>query len=102
MMYGAYEIIMTLFDLFNNPISIFGACAAVVMGLFICKYTNYKFIISIICSSILIVMFGLWACVLNNTPDLLWLPLLFMPFLIVFIITSAAYCAVKRMLKRRG
>ena len=92
------EILISLLDLFNNPISIIAASIAVIVCVLLCRYKNYKVNIFVICGSIFMIAFGLWICILNNTPDYLWIPLFFAPFFITYVAVLIAYYAVKFVL----
>ena len=97
-MYSAFETITAFVDLFNNPIGIAGGIIGVIVGLIICKFANHKAVISVICGSILVILFGLSACIINDITDLLWMPLLITPFLIMFTVTSIVCCVIIRIL----
>lgn len=98
MIYNIFEMIIIFLEPFCNPIGITGIIVAVIMGVIMCKFTNFKAIICVICSNIFIIVIGMLACILNNTPDYLYVPIFFTPFLIIFIITIIFYYVISYLI----
>lgn len=85
MNYNLIEIMISILDLFifNNPIGISSLIIGVVLCILMCKFSKLKTIVICVFSSLLIAIIGLLACTIGNTPDYLWIPIFFFPFVVI-------------------
>lgn len=103
MIYDLKEIVLGLFEIYNNLTGVCIAIVALVIGLALCRFTNLKVVIVSICVCFFLLTLGVLATLLGDTPDNLWMPIIFFPAFIVLVIVCAVYYTLKsiiRMLKK--
>ena len=96
MNHSIFEILMTLFYIFNNPIAIFAVVSAFIVSIIICRFTDVKIVISCIGFSLFMAVLGLIMLVAGNSPDYLGVLLFFILFSVVMTIVSTVYYILKR------
>ena len=97
------ETLVTLLDIFNNPIGISSLIIVIVLGIVMCRFSKLRTILICICSFLLITIIGLLACTVGNTPDYLWIPIFFFPFVVIltiFTIVKWLFIKMKEKNKR--
>lgn len=103
MIYDLKEIVLGLFEIYNNLTGVCIAIVALVIGLALCRFTNLKVVIVSICVCFFLLTLGVLATLLGDTPDNLWMPIIFFPAFIVLVTVCAVYYTLKsiiRMLKK--
>ena len=97
------ETLVTLLDIFNNPIGISSLIIVIGVGIIMSIFSKLKTIVICIFSFLLITMIGLLACTIGNTPDYLWIPIFFFPFVVIltiFAIVKWLFVKMKGKFKR--
>lgn len=92
MMDNVIEYAMALFECFYSNLT--GLCIVIITliaALILCRFTNAKIVILCIGACYFVLLFGILATVVGNTPDTLWIILLFMPICSVLTIECGAY-----------
>ncbi len=95
MNYDLIETIITIFDIFNNPVGIAGAIVAFLTGILMCIYGNKKSRFICVCSLLLVAIFSIVALIAGNSPDYLIFPIFVLPFFIVTSIIFLIYDLIK-------
>ena len=91
------ETLVTLLDIFNNPIGISSLIIVIGLGIIMCKFSKLKTIVICIFSFLLITIIGLLACTIGNTPDYLWIPIFFFPFVVILTVFAIVKWLYKKM-----
>ena len=86
--------------LYNNPLGIAIAIITPIIGFLLCKFTNVKIVISITLFCDFWLILGTLATIAQNSPDLLWMPVLFLPITIIMISVDIAYYLLKWVIKK--
>ena len=86
-----FEIIMTIVDIFNNPIGIASVIIAFILGGIMCRFAKLRTLIICVFSCFFIAGLGFLSCIVGNTPDYLWVPLFFLPLFVIMTV----YCIIK-------
>ena len=76
MKYELIEIIKSIFELLNNPVGITSIITSFLTGILMCIYGNLKSRIVCGCSLLVLAIFSIIVCLVQNSPDYLILPLL--------------------------
>lgn len=88
MKYDLIEMIITIFDIFNNPIGITAVVVALLIGIFVCIYGNVKSRIICVCSLLAAAILSVIILICGNSPDYLIFPMFVLP---IFIVTSIIF-----------
>lgn len=95
MKYDLIELIITIFDIFNNPIGITAVIVAVLIGILMCIIGNTKSQIFYICSLFSLALISIVVCVIGNSPDYLILPIFMLPFFTTTLIIILIYDLIR-------
>lgn len=93
------EIIKAASDIFNNPVSITAAIAAVITGILMFRFVNGKKQLLYLCGLLAFSLASTALCVVANTPDCLAVPMFMLPFLGVTAIIIFT-CNLTKMIYR--
>lgn len=101
MKYNFIEILISILDvfIFNNPIGITAVIVTLVIGLVLCRFTNLKVVIISICICFFMLALGVLVTLAGNTPDNLWMPIIFFPMFVVLVLVCAVYYTLKFIIK---
>ena len=95
MKYDLIEIIIAIFDIFNNPVGIISIIISFLIGILMCIYGNLKSRIVCECSLLVLAIFSIIICISGNSPDYLILPVFMLPFFIIISIIFILYDLIK-------
>ncbi len=98
MKYDLIEVIITIFEILNNPIGITAVIVALLIGILMCIYGNIKGRIICVCSLLALAIFSTIICVSGNSANYLILPIFMLPFFIITLIIFILYDFIKMLI----
>lgn len=98
MKYDLIETIITIFDIFNNPVGITAVVIALLIGILMCIYGNIKSRVICVCSLLVLAIFSIIVCIFGNSPDYLILPIFMFPFFAITLIIFIIYDFIRMLL----
>ena len=104
MKYNLIEIILSIFELLNNPIGITSIIVSFLIGILMCIYGNFKSRIICGCSLLVLAIFSILVCISGNSPDYLIFPLFMLQFFVITSIIFIFYDLIKMLkwIKRKN
>ena len=99
MIYDLKEIMLGLFEIYSNLTGVCIAVVALVIGLALCRFTNLKVVIISIGICFFLLALGDLATLAGNTPDNLWMPIIFFPMFVVLVLVCTVYYTLKFIIK---
>ena len=98
MKYNLIEIILSIFELLNNPVGITSVIVSFLTGILMCIYGNLKSRIVYGCSLLVLAIFSIIICIAQNSPDYLILPFFMLPFFVITSIIFIIYGFIKMLI----
>ena len=104
MKYNLIEIILSIFELLNNPVGITSIIVSFLIGVLMCIYGNLKSRIICGCSFLVLAIFSVFICISGNSPDYLIFPFFMLPFFVITSIVFILYDLMKMLkwIKRKN
>ncbi len=100
MMYFFEDIMGIIYMLYNNTLGITIAIVTPIIGFLLCHFMNVKIVISTTLFCAFWLVLGILATIAQNSPDMLWMPVLFFPITIIMISVDIAYYIIKWAIKK--
>lgn len=101
MIYNIKEIMLGLFAIYNNATGVCIAAVTLVVGVVLCRFTNLKFVMICVGICFFMLVLGVLATLIGNTPDNLWMPIVFFPVFVVLTVVCTIYYTIKFILSNR-
>ena len=95
MKYDLIETIITILDVFYNPIGITSVIIAFLIGILMCIYGNAKNRIVCVCSLLAATVFSIVIFIFGNSLECLILPLFMIPFFVIILIIFLVYVFIR-------